>query len=41
MDLMMIKWEEHLTVSFLLTKKGYKQIDKYLKEVKEAFRFED
>ena len=41
MDLMMIKWEEHLTVSFLLTKKGYKQIDKYLKEVEEAFRFED
>ena len=41
MDLMMIKWGEHLTVSFLVTKKGNKNIEKYIKDVEEAFWFED
>lgn len=41
MDLTMIKWGEHLTVSFLVTKKGNKNIDKYIKDVEEAFWFED
>ena len=41
MDLTMIKWGEHLTVSFLVTKKGNKNIEKYIKEVEEAFWFED
>lgn len=40
-DLIMVKWGEHLTVSFLVTKKGNKNIDKYIKEVEEAFWFED
>ncbi|RHJ76818.1 hypothetical protein [Parabacteroides sp. AM08-6] len=41
MDLIMVKWGKKLTVSFLLTKKGYKHINKYIKDVEEAFRFED
>ena len=41
MDLMMTKWGEHLTVSFLVTKKGNKNIEKYIKDVEEAFWFED
>lgn len=40
-DLMMIKWGEHLTVSFLVTRKGKRNIDKYIKDVEEAFWFED
>ena len=41
MDLMMTKWGEHLTVSFLVTKKGNRNIEKYIKDVEEAFWFED
>ena len=41
MELIMTKWGESLTVSFLLTKKGYRNIDKYIKDVEEAFQFED
>ena len=41
LDLMMIKWGERLTVSFLVTKKGNKNIEKYIKDVEEAFWFED
>lgn len=40
-DLMMIKWGEHLTVSFLVTKKGQRNIEKYIRDVEEAFWFED
>ena len=38
---MMIKWGERLTVSFLVTKKGNKNIEKYIKDVEDAFWFED
>ena len=41
LDLMMIKWGERLTVSFLVTKKGNKNIEKYIKDVEDAFWFED
>ena len=41
LELIMTKWGESLTVSFLLTKKGNRHIDKYIKDVEEAFRFED
>ena len=41
MDLTMIKWGERLTVSFLVTKKGNKNIKKYIKDVEDAFWFED
>ena len=41
MDLMMTKWGEHLTVSFLVTKKGNRNIEKYIKDVEDAFWFED
>ena len=40
-DLIMLKWGEHLTVSFLVTKKGQRHLDQYIKDVKGAFRFED
>lgn len=40
-ELIMIKWGEHLTVSFLVTKKGNRNIEKYIKDVEEAFWFED
>ena len=40
-SLCMIKWGEDLTVSFLLTDKGYKNMNKYMKDVKKAFRFND
>ena len=36
MDLIMTKWGEHLTVSFLVTKKGNKNINKYIKDVEGA-----
>lgn len=41
LDLMMIKWGEHLTVSFLVTKKGNRSINKYIRDVEGAFWFED
>ena len=41
LELKMIKWGEDLTVSFLVTKKGNKNIEKYIKDVEEAFWFED
>ena len=40
-ELIMIKWGENLTVSFLVTRKGNKNIEKYIKDVEEAFWFED
>ena len=40
-DLVMLKWGEHLTVSFLVTKKGKRHLDQYIEDVKGAFRFED
>lgn len=41
LELIMIKWGEDLSVSFLLTQKGYKNINKYMKDVEGAFLFED
>ncbi|MEY8707521.1 hypothetical protein AALK94_09335 [Bacteroides faecichinchillae] len=41
LELIMIKWGGNLTVSFLVTKKGNKNIEKYIKDVEEAFWFED
>lgn len=41
LELIMIKWGENLTVSFLVTEKGNKNIDKYIKDVEGAFWFED
>ena len=41
LELKMIKWGQNLTVSFLVTKKGNKNINKYIKDVEEAFWFED
>ena len=40
-ELIMIKWGEPLSVSFLVTDKGYKNIKEYIKDVEEAFRFID
>ena len=40
-DLIMLKWGEHLTVSFLVTKKGERHLDQYIEDVKNAFRFKD
>ena len=40
-ELVMIKWGGDLTVSFLVTEKGNENIDKYIKDVESAFRFED
>ena len=40
LELIMIKWGENLTVSFLVTEKGNENIDKYIKDVEGAFRFE-
>lgn len=39
--LIMVKWGERITISFLLTSKGYRNIDKYIKDVEGAFRFDD
>ncbi|MDR1742257.1 MAG: hypothetical protein LBR48_00335 [Dysgonamonadaceae bacterium] len=41
LDLVMIKWGEQLEINFLLTRKGYRHINKYLKDVEGAFWFED
>lgn len=41
MDLTMIKWGEKLTVSFLVTKNGEMNINKYIKDVEKAFRFKN
>jgi hypothetical protein len=40
-NLCMLKWGEYLTISFLLTDKGYKNRNQYMKDVKKAFRFND
>ena len=40
-DLTMIKWGEHLTITFALTDEGYKDINKYIDSVKGAFWFDD
>lgn len=39
--LKMIKWGQDFSVSFLVTKKGEKNIDKYIRDVENAFLFED
>ncbi|MDR1516486.1 MAG: hypothetical protein LBS52_00035 [Dysgonamonadaceae bacterium] len=41
MDLFMVKWGGILSVSFLVTEKGNKNIQKYIKDVENAFWFED
>ena len=41
LELIMTKWGKSLTVSFLLTKKGNRHIDKYIKDVEGAFWFDD
>ncbi|RHJ76820.1 hypothetical protein [Parabacteroides sp. AM08-6] len=41
LELIMTKWGESLTISFLLTKKGNRHIDKYIKDVEGAFWFDD
>lgn len=41
LELIMIKWGENLSVSFLVTDKGKKNMKNYIKDVEEAFRFED
>ena len=41
LDYIIVKWGESLTVSFLLTRKGYRNIDKYIKDVEGAFWFDD
>ena len=40
-ELIMIKWGKHLSVSFLVTDKGNKNIKEYIKDVESAFWFED
>ena len=41
LNLVMVKWGERFIVSFLLTRKGYRNIDKYIKDVEGAFWFDD
>lgn len=41
LELKMIKWDQDFSVSFLVTKKGEKNIDKYIRDVERAFWFED
>lgn len=41
LQLKMIKWGQDFSVSFLVTKKGEKKIDKYINDVEKAFWFED
>ncbi|MGX5689144.1 hypothetical protein [Arcticibacter tournemirensis] len=36
-----IKWANHINVSFLLTNKGYKHMNKYVKDVQRSFWFND
>lgn len=40
-DMTIIKWGEYVTISFLLTDKGYKKMNKYIRDVESAFRFND
>lgn len=40
-SLCIIKWERDITINFLVTEKGYKNIDKYMKGFKKAFWFND
>ena len=40
-DLILVKWGQGITISFLVTKKGNRNIQKYIKDVEEAFRFID
>ncbi len=39
--LCIIKWEKYIEINFLVTEKGYKNIDKYINGVKKAFWFDD
>lgn len=41
LELKMIKWGQDFSVSFLVTKKGERNINKYIKDVENSFRFED
>lgn len=41
LQLKMIKWGQDFSISFLVTKKGEKNMDKYIRDVEKAFRFED
>ena len=41
LDYIIVKWGEGFTVSFLLTRKGYRNIDKYITDVEGAFWFDD
>lgn len=40
-SLCIVKWETSVTVAFLLTDKGYKNINKYMKDIEKAFWFND
>ena len=41
MNMVIIKWGDRMTVSFLVTKKGKRHLDRYIEDVKGAFRFKD
>lgn len=41
LQLKMIKWGQDFSISFLVTKKGEKNMDKYIRDVEKAIRFED
>ena len=41
MNMVIIKWGDRMTVSFLVTKKGKRHLDQYIEDVKGAFRFKD
>jgi hypothetical protein len=41
MELIMVKWGKSLSVSFLVTEKGNKNIKKYIRDVEKTFWFEN
>ena len=41
LDLIMIEQNNDFSISFLVTKKGSKNIKKYIKEVEQAFEFDN
>ena len=41
MNMVIIKWGDRMTISFLVTKKGQRHLDQYIEDVKGAFRFKD
>ena len=41
LDWILLKGSGSLTVSFLVTRKGQRHLDRYIEDVKSAFRFED